>query len=363
MIQRRQFIGTLAACSVLGPAHLLAFGKRRRTAADGWTCQIIETPNHNLANRFPVVTDVSMQKSGKLLAVVGDDHYISIYDFIEKRFVQHLGRHTDWVRAAKFSNDDQLLATAGNDRQLFIWETGNWRAPMGRQTHPGAIFDIAFSPDGRMLATVGFDSKLRLFDPRQTQLIRTLECPCPDMHAVAFSNDNLLLAAGGRSGTIRVWNAQTGDVVGQFTAHQQRIRSIQFGANNMILSTGDDQIVKLTKPEAPWKSRSLPRHAAKLYAVQLLGGGLVATAGSDNNVHVWRISDATKLETLSGHTGTVTSLDWNRTHLVSGSYDTQVRVWTRKPEKTARRLEPAKPLVPPTKPAADNQFKSGWHAK
>ena len=117
MIQRRQFLGSVAAvCAISGSARLasaMAFSSETLN----WHSRVIETLPQGRNRRAPVVTDVSLQIGGKLLAIVGDDHFVSIYDLENDRFTQNLDRHSDWVRVAKFSNDGKLLATAGNDRK------------------------------------------------------------------------------------------------------------------------------------------------------------------------------------------------------------------------------------------------------
>jgi WD40 repeat protein len=55
---------------------------------------------------------------------------------------------------------------------------------------------------------------------------------------------------------------------------------------------------------------------------------LVATGGSDNRIHVWNLSTLQEIGTLNGHTGTVSCLDYSKSRLVSGSYDTHVRLWS-----------------------------------
>ena len=121
---------------------------------------------------------------------------------------------------------------------------------------------------------------------------------------------------------------QDNNVTAEFKAHRQRIRTIEFTANQQIVSAGDDQIVRVTNPLDPKNSRSLPRHSSKFYATKLLSDNLIATSGSDNRIHIWQLTDLQELGSLRGHTGTVTSLDYSGNQLVSGSYDTHVRIWS-----------------------------------
>jgi WD40 repeat protein len=55
----------------------------------------------------------------------------------------------------------------------------------------------------------------------------------------------------------------------------------------------------------------------------------LATGGSDNRIHIWDLNSRVVIKTLVGHTGSVAALacDGTGATLVSGSYDTTVRVW------------------------------------
>ncbi len=329
MIQRRQFIGSIATiCVASGSTAQLAHALASPIPDLSWNSQVVQTLPHNAANQPPVVTGVSLQTTGDLLAIVGDDHHVCVYDVRQQQYVQDLDRHTDWIRSTVFSPNGTMLATAGNDRTVCVWDCDDWNRPLWFKRQPEAVFHARFSNDGLNLATVGFDRWLRIYDAATGEQVTKLKCPCPDIHAVAYSAGDQLIAAGGRCGTIRVWNSDTSTKVGEFNAHRKRIRSIEFAPDNMILSAGDDQVVRITDAVESQTSRSLPRHASKLYATALLDRNLIATAGSDNLIHIWQLSDLKKLGSLRGHTGTVTSLDYSGNQLVSGSYDTHVRIWS-----------------------------------
>lgn len=326
MIQRRHFMG-IAGAFFAGTTFPNFVTARSASNELRWQNEIIPTVPHNLAQRRPVITGVSLRRDGKRLAIVGDDHCVGIFDVDNQEYVEHVLDHKDWVRSVAYSPDGQLLATAGNDRTLRVWQDTNWRAPMYARRHGDAIINFKFSPSGDKIATVGFEKTLRVYDTKSGRVAQRFDCPCPDNHAVAFSSDGRLLAAGGRCGTIRVWDLTKGQSVVNQKVHRQRIRSLAFTQAGTIISAGDDQRVKIIDPRNPDKITELPRLPAKLFAVQLLDNGLLATAGSDNKIRIWQISDHQEIGVLSGHTGTVSCLDANSNVLVSGSFDTQVRMW------------------------------------
>ena len=332
MIERRSFIGSVAAMCAAGPLSILRPGSLFARTPLGerlnWDCNVIDTVSHRSDERKPVVTGVDVDPAGKLMAVVGDDHYVGIYDFNEKEFVHHLDKHTDWVRSARFSPDGKVLATAGNDRKLILWNTRNFSSTLLTEQNKEAIINLAFSVDGSKVATVGFEKWLRIFDIDSGDQIKELKCSCPDNHAVAFSPDGTSIAAAGRSGVTRVWNVESGEQSAQFKVHRKRVRSLEYAGDGTLVSGSDDQTIAITDPANSAASRSLPRLASKLYAVKLIDDDVIATGGSDNRIHLWKLKDGRQIGSLQGHTGTVTSLSLDGEKLVSGSYDTQVRIWS-----------------------------------
>jgi WD40 repeat protein len=326
MIQRRHFMG-VAGAFFAGTAFPNFVTTRSASNELSWQNEIIPTVPHNKAQRRPVITGVSLRRDGKRLAIVGDDHCVGIFDVEGQKYIEHVLDHKDWVRSVAYSPDGKLLATAGNDRTLRVWQDANWRAPLYSQRHDKAIINFAFSPAGDQIATVGFEKTLRIYDTQSGRVAQKLECPCPDNHALAFSPDGRQLAVGGRCGTLRVWDVVKGQSVLNQKVHRQRIRSLAFTSAGTIISAGDDQRVKITDLRKPEKVTELPRLPSKLFAVKLLGDGLLATAGSDNKIRIWGISDRQEIGVLNGHTGTVSCLDANSGVLVSGSFDTQVRMW------------------------------------
>lgn len=324
MMQRRHFLGTMAATCLATTALPIAAQDQLN-----WSCDAVQTLPQAPKKRAPVVTGVCLSPDESQLVVVGDDHFVSVFDLAAKRFARTLSAHRDWVRAAAFSANGKRLATVGNDRMVLLWDAATWSNPIMLAHQAHAVFDVAFAPQTPMLATVGFGKTLNLFDLETNQQTAQLECSCEDMHAVGFNQDGSLVAAGGRDGVIRVWNVAQRSVVAEYQGHRQRIRSLEFQSNGNILSCGDDQLVQSADPFRKDNVVALPRQLCKLFAVTLLGDDLCATSGSDNQIGIWQLSTQQQLGILAGHTGTVSCLTASPKLLVSGSYDTQIRVWHR----------------------------------
>ena len=337
-MKRRQFVGATVAVCVGAMLPAVAKGNALAMPVDlNWHSDIIETIAHNRAGRMPVVTGVSMKKDGSEIAIVGDDHYVGIYDMATQAFAHEIDAHRDWVRSAVYAPKGSQLATAGNDRALRVWAGGNYKAPLYTRNHDAAIIQVAYSSDATKLATVGFEKTIRIYDAITGRVDQRMACSCPDNHAVTFSSDGKMVAAGGRCGTIRVWDVASGSMVSEVKAHRRRIRSLQFTSNDQLVSVSDDGMVKVVDPNAGVVENSLPRQASKLFSAQLLPSDLLAVGGSDNQIRVWNLESGSEVGVLKGHTGTVSSLAFGHGVLVSGSFDTQVRIWQVNAEQTLER--------------------------
>ena len=328
-MERRQFIGATAAVLASAVLPRIASASNSPVAPIdlNWQSEIINTVAHNPADRMPVVTGVSIKPGGSEIAIAGDDHFVGIYDMKSGAYTHQIDAHRDWVRSAVYAPSGDQLATGGNDRALRVWANGNYETPLLTRNLDAAIIKLAYSHDSAMLATVGFEKTMRIFDAQTGRVAQRLACPCPDNHAVAFSADGKMIAAGGRSGDVRVWEVASGKVVSEVKAHRRRIRSLQFTQAGQLISASDDQMVKIIDPKAGTVDNSLPRHPSKLFTAQLLPNDMIATGGSDNQIRIWDLGTQAEVGVLHGHTGTVTSMDAEPGVLVSGSFDTHVRIW------------------------------------
>ncbi len=327
-MERRQFIGATAAVWASTMLPVAANGNPLAMPVDlNWQSDVIKTVAHNRADRMPVVTGVSVKKGGSEIAIVGDDHYVGIYDLASQTYTHEIDAHHDWVRSVVYSPEGNQLATAGNDRALRVWKDSNYESPQFMRKHNDAIIQLAYSPDGTKLATVGFEKTLRIYDAQTGRVVQRVACPCPDNHAVAFSNNGRMVAAAGRCGTVRVWDVSTGKVVSDVKAHRRRVRSLQFTQIGQLVSVSDDRMVKVIDPVAGTVGSAFPRQSSKLFAAKLLSDDMLAIGGSDNQIRIWNIDTKRAVGVLKGHTGTISCLDAGQGVLVSGSYDTQVRVW------------------------------------
>jgi WD40 repeat protein len=148
------------------------------------------------------------------------------------------------------------------------------------------------------------------------------------MRSVAFSPDGKMVAAGGRNGKIRIWRTEDGTMINDLSVHRQRIRDLAFSSDSRRLATcGDDRLVNVMDLTTG-QSIQLPMQPCKVFTLTFVDDDRLATAGSDNLVKVWSLTRRDVIASLPGHTGTISTLVSHDGLLISGSYDTTVRIWS-----------------------------------
>jgi WD40 repeat protein len=279
----------------------------------------------------PVITAVAIAPGGEHVATAGDDHVVRIWSSSSGQLLHVFKGHADWVRSLAFHPDGQVLASAGDDGTVAFWEYATGRKLDALPAHPQVIYSLAFSPDGSQLATVGFERSVRIYDFEQRKLIRQLDGPCDDLRCVAYSPDGRRLVAAGRNGIIRGWTVETGAVDLEIQAVRLgRLRALAWLPDgDKVVSAGENKLLSVWDAATGQSVARLHCQTGKLLSMVVCGESLIATGGSDNVIRVWNWRTQTEADALIGHTGSVASLayDPSSNTVISGSFDTTVRVW------------------------------------
>jgi WD40 repeat protein len=171
---------------------------------------------------------------------------------------------------------------------------------------------------------------MHLVNTSSGETSQQLVCPCGDVRTVVFSPDGTRLAAAGRNGRIRIWNVASGSRERDIPTDRRRIRSLAFSPDGrMLAAAGQSTSIRILDVETGEVAVSLETRPAKVHALLFLDSATLATGGTDNCISIWDLGSRQVTRRLAGHTGTVAALacDASSKTLVSGSYDTTLRIW------------------------------------
>jgi WD40 repeat protein len=277
-----------------------------------------------------VVTGVAITPDGRTMAVATDAHRVLIWDVASGICRACLEGHADWVHSVGLSGDGRTLVSGSGDRSICLWDIEQRLQILRLDACDGAVSHACFHPNNQQVAVVGFSNQLQIINTSSGHASHRLACPCSDVRTVTFSPDGTRLAVAGRNGRIRLWNVDSGVQERDLETGGRRIRALAFSPDSRLLAAGGDgPIIHLIDVASDNVAATLDSRPGKVHALLFIDHRQLAVGGTDNRIAIWDVDSRQVARQLVGHTGTVASLacDAAGQVLVSGGFDTTIRVW------------------------------------
>jgi WD40 repeat protein len=222
------------------------------------------------------------------------------------------------VLAVAISPDSKRLAVGcGNELVVYDLTTPAPTQLARASVHADPIQSIAWSPDNAHLVTGAF-RRVVVWNAESLAAERTLTEGLTDrVVALQFLPDGKqFVIADGRvaeSGTIRIAELETGAVTASWQAHADTIFDLAVSSDGKLLATaGGDKLVKLWKLETHREIAKLEGHTAQVLALAFdPTSAQLVTGGVDQQLKVWDVKTREKINTLGTQTATITALSWS----------------------------------------------------
>lgn len=215
--------------------------------------------------------------------------------------------------------DEDKIITGSDDTFIHVYDTKTGKLRNKLTGHDGGVWALQY--EGNILVSGSTDRSVRVWDIEKgicqqvfyghTSTVRCLQILNPTQTGTTPSGrpimqpEKPLIITGSRDSQLRVW------------------RLPEVGTKRYT-QTGQSS----SEAECPYFIRALHGHTHSVRAISAHGDTLVS-GSYDSVVRVWRISTGDCLHVLHGHSQKVYSvvLDHERNRCISGSMDSLVKIW------------------------------------
>ncbi|KAK4457077.1 WD40-repeat-containing domain protein [Cladorrhinum samala] len=258
------------------------------------------------------------------------------------------------------SEDTVNLASGGAEGQVNLWSLKQDTPLATLSGHSSRVCRVEFHPSGKYLASASEDTSWRLWDIETTTELLLQEGHSRGVYAVSFNTDGSLLASAGLDSIGRIWDVRSGRTVmildGHLDGHIKPIYGLDWGADgHRVLTASADGWIKCWDVRKVQRTGGVGAHSSAVADVRWFkgmddplegippgedekgmqipkkSGTFFVSAGFDHKVNIFSADDWALVQSLSGHTGPVASVDVSRDGrwIVSGGHDRTVKLWGR----------------------------------
>jgi len=208
------------------------------------------------------------------------------------------------IACIDFSPDGKQVVSASWGDTLVVsdLETGAAVRLSGSDPHKAQVSSASFSGCGRYVVSGSYDATIKIWAAREKKLISTLNGSGGRVRSVAFSPGKhpdgkpTFVLSGSFDGNIKAWDAEKGSCVWTGTGHSAAVNDVAFSLDGgLIASAGRDNTVLIWK----WNGKAgeqlarLEGHTEDVESVAFSpDGGRLVSAGGDGTIRIWDIAAA-----------------------------------------------------------------------
>lgn len=276
------------------------------------------------------VHSVAISADGRLVASGSSDTMVKLWRLADQKLLKVLSGRGGYVYCVAFTSDGARVVSGHMDGALRVWDVqGDGEKPRVLKGHKDRVYALACSRSTPLMCSAGMDGLVHVWDQRTLTELDRLMGHTERIYALAISEDGTRLASAGMDRTVLVWDLVTLKQVGRLVGHSDRVYALGFSPDGRRLVTGSmDMTLKVWELETMRETATLSGHAGYVYSVAVSAENRFAVSGGmDKAIRVWDLSTGKTVQSLVAHEGSISSLALTREHLVTGSYDSTLRLW------------------------------------
>lgn len=213
--------------------------------------------------------------------------------------------------------------------------------------HLGQVRSAVYSKDGKKVLSTG-DNTIKEWDVMSGQCIMTFYGHENLVNSAVYSRRGDKILSASNDNTIKEWDVETGQCIATLTGHTGYVTKAIYSPSNLSIfsSSWDGRVLQYIRQEdGKWSSaREVAHHAKNIKSISISNDECFClTSSGDNTAKEWCIDTGRCVHEYLGHTNMVNSAvysnDIDNQYILTGSYDSTVRVFDRKTCKQINEFE------------------------
>ncbi|KAL2874011.1 hypothetical protein SGCOL_010787 [Colletotrichum sp. CLE4] len=248
------------------------------------------------------------------LASGGAEGLVHLWSLNKDTPLSTLTGHGGRVSRVEFHPSGRYLASASDDTTWRLWDVETTAELLLQEGHSRGVYTVSFNADGSLLASAGLDSIGRIWDLRSGRTVMILDEHIQPIYALDWGSDGHRVLSGSADGWVKCWDVRKVQRTANLGAHAKAVSDVRW-------FRGLDDPIDGHPPGADEKGAQQPKKA----------GTFFVSGGFDAKIKIFSADNWSLVQTLSGHSGPVASVDVSRDGkwIVSGGHDRTVKLWGR----------------------------------
>ena len=278
------------------------------------------------------VSCVRWSSSGEYMLSGGQDRTVNLWSPLKSKHIKtYAGHHGREVLGLALSALSDRFVSCGGDRAIYLMDVSSGECIRRLRAHESAVNAVAFNADAGIIASGGYDKSLRLWDARSHSRdpIQSMVDAKDSVTGVIIREHSVY--ASSMDGCVRRYDVRMASRTTDHIAQPVSALSLSHDGNCLLLSCLDSSY-RLMDVASGELLNEYAGATAKEYRMECCfenSDGFVVGGSETGEILVWDLVTAAVRHRYLGHTGAVSSVQWNpkSKSFVSAGVDGTIRMW------------------------------------
>ena len=277
-----------------------------------------------------VVTCMEVDPKGRFILTGSDDSTVRLWCVANQREIGIFSGHLGGVWALKVDWDRGILITGSTDRTLIIWDLNSGERLKHLLGHTSTVRCAELHED--LVISGSRDGTLRVWSLITGDCIHVLQGHTASVRCLSLGPESGTIVSGSYDHTCRLWSLERGECLRVFQGHTNKVYSVT-STRDQIFSGSLDGTVRVWSAASEACLKKFEGHRSLVGLVQSnekILRDVIVSGSTDGSLQIIkRVSENSYESSLlpAAHPSSITSLDFNRNFLVTGS-EGVVRLWS-----------------------------------